>query len=361
MGQSPYRVGIVGATWIAVRPIRCLAPAPFRNDIGNAIGGVSHAATLAMLPNTELAAVCDLVPGLLDDFKAAWADDLPNVNTYTDYREMLAREDLDILTVATSDNRHTDIVVDGANAGVKGILCEKPLATSLEDADRMIEACGERGIPLHVDHNRRWSPLIHKVRDELRAGAIGTLGSVIVSHGGPRAMLFRSGTHMIDAVCFLVESEPTQVFGVLEKGFEDWDRYRGDGGRLPENDPSASGMIVFRNGVRVLYDGSKNTILASDSILLRGPEGEIRFNLDARGTAVVSKYDEDTRTPVTRPLHPAHYRIQGLPATYSELIEVIENGGAGVSTATEARKTLQIMLGFLKSQQEGNRLVDVPC
>ena len=86
-----------------------------------------------------------------------------------------------------------------------------------------------------------------------------------------------------------------------------------------------------------------------------------RFNLDARGTAVVAKYDEDTRTPVTRPLHPAHYQVQGLPATYSELIDVIENGGAGVSTATEARKTLQIMLGFLKSQQEGNRLVDVPC
>ena len=166
-------------------------------------------------------------------------------------------------------------------------------------------------------------------------------------------MLFRSGTHMIDAVCFLVESEPTQVFGVLEEGFEDWDRYRGDGGRLPENDPSASGMIVFGNGVRVLYDGSKKTILASDSILLRGPEGEIRFNLDARGTAVVATYDEDTRVPVTRPLHPAHYQIQGLPATYSELIDVIENDGAAVSTAVEARKTLQIMLGFLKSQQEG--------
>ena len=359
MRHSPYRVGIVGATWIAVRPLGT-PPAPFRNDIGNAIGGVSHAATLAMLHNTELVAVCDLVPGLLDDFKAAWADDLPNVNTYTDYREMLAREDLDILTVATSDNRHTDIVVDGANAGVKGILCEKPLATSLEDADRMIDVCRERGVPLHVDHNRRWSPLIHRVRDELQAGAIGPLGSVLVSHGGPRAMLFRSGTHMIDAVCFLVDSEPTQVFGVLEEGFEDWDRYRGDGGRLPENDPSASGMIVFRNGVRVLYDGNKNTILASDSILLRGPKGEIRFNLDARGTAFVSTYDEDTRVPVSRPLHPAHYQIQGLPATYAELIDVIEHGGAAVSTAVEARKTLQIMLGFLKSQQEGNRLVDVP-
>ena len=357
MGQSRYRVGIVGATWIAVRRVED-PPPPFGNDIGNAIS-ISHAATLGVMPDLELVAVCDLVPELLDDFKETWDNELPDANTYTDYREMLAQENLDILVVATSDNRHADIVVDGAEAGVKGILCEKPLATSLEDADRMIRVCRERGVPLHINHNRRWNPLMHMIRDEIRSGLIGTLGSIVVSHGGPRAMLFRSGTHMIDAICFFAESEPNQVFGVLENGFDDWDRYRGDGGKLPENDPSASGMIVFENGVRALYDGSKDTILSSDFMRLRGSEGEISFNLDARGPAVVRKYDEDARTPITHTLHPVQYQVQGLAATYSELIEVIENGGTGVSTATEARKTLRIMLGFLKSQQEGNWLVDV--
>ena len=358
MSDSRYRVGIVGATWIAVRRPGP-PPPPFRNDIGNAIS-LSHAATLQAMPNLELAAVCDLVPDLLDDFKTTWANELPNANTYTDYREMLANENLDVLVVATSDNRHTDIVVDGAEAGVKGILCEKPLATSLEDADHMIRACDERGVPLHVNHNRRWNPLMHMVRDGIRSGTIGTLGSIVVSHGGPRAMLFRSGTHMIDAICFFAESEPARVVGMLEDGYDDWDRYRGDGGRLPENDPSASGMILFDNGVRVLYDGSKDTILSSDFMRLRGSEGEISFNLDARGPAVVRKYDSDARVPVTHTLHPIQYQVQGLAATYTELISVIENGGTGVSTAVEARKTLQIMLGFLKSHQEGNRLVDVP-
>lgn len=358
MGDSRYRVGIVGATWIAVRRTPD-PPPPFGKDIGNAIS-ISHAATLSAMPGLELVAVCDLVPELLDDFKTAWADELPGANTYTDYREMLASEDLDILVVATSDNRHTDIVVDGAEAGVKGILCEKPLATSLEDADRMIEVCEERGVPLHVNHNRRWNPLMHMVRDEIRSGLIGKLGSIVVSHGGPRAMLFRSGTHMIDAVCFFAESEPAQVAGMLEPGFDNWDRYRGDGGRLPENDPSASGMILFENGVRVLYDGSKDTILSSDFMRLRGSEGEISFNLDARGPAVVRKYDADARVAVTHTLHPVQYQVQGLAATYTELIGVIENGGAGISTAVEARKTLQIMLGFLKSHREGNGLVGVP-
>ena len=358
MGNSCYRVGIVGATWISTRHMGT-APSPFMSDLGNAIA-VSHASTLTTLPNFELVAVCDLVPSLLSDFKETWAEELPEVSTYTDYREMLAQEDLDILTVATSDDRHTGIVVGGASSGVRGILCEKPLATTLEDADRMIEACAGLGIPIHVNHNRRWNPLIHRIRDEVRSGVIGTLESIIVSHGGPRAMLFRSGTHMIDAICIFAESEPDQVFGILEEGFQDWDRYRGDGGKLPENDPSASGTILFRNGVRALYDGSKKTILASDYMMLRGSDGEIRFNLDARGSATVTKYDVDARAPVTRHIHAPQFQVQNLAATYMELADVIENGGSGVSTATDARKTLQIMLGFLKSHQEGNRLVNVP-
>ena len=59
-------------------------------------------------------------------------------------------------------------------------------------------------------------------------------------------------------------------------------------------------------------------------------------------------------------LHPIQYQVQGLAATYAEMIDIVENGGTGVSTAVEARKTLQIMLGFLESHQQGNRLVDVP-
>ena len=201
---------------------------------------------------------------------------------------------------------------------------------------------------------------MHRVRDELRAGLIGPLSTIMLHHGGPRAMLFRNGTHMIDAICFFAESEPAQVFARLEEGFEHWDRYRGDGGKLPENDPSATGLIMFENGVSAVYSGSKETSVASHWIRLMGPGGEVSFNMDVHGPAVVTRHGEDGGEPATHELHPSQYRVQGLPAAYTELIDVIENGGVGVSTATEARKTLRIMLGFLQSQQEGGRLVDVP-
>lgn len=358
MTNGTYRVGIVGATGIAARAPGP-APAPFKSQTVSEMG-VSHAASLAHVPRAELVAICDLVPDLLEQFKRDWGDRWPDTNVYTDYKEMLANERLDILTVATSDHRHADIMVDGANAGVKGIFCEKPLATTLEDADRMIRACEAKRVIVSVDYTRRWSPILHTVRETVRSGAIGRLRTVIVEHGGPRAMLFRNGTHLIDAVCFFVESEPVHVFARLEDGFEHWDRYRGDGGKLPENDPSASGLIIFDDGVRAFYCGSKSTVRESNSLQLLGDQGEVQLRGNAP-TADLTTWDAGKSGDVVRrTIIPVQYRVQGIVAAYEELIDLIENGGTATSSAREARKTLQIMLGFLKSQQAGGLLVDVP-
>ena len=101
--------------------------------------GISHATGIVSSDRARLAAACDLDEETLREFEQRWPDE--NLTLYRDHREMLAGEALDIVTVATSDHRHADLVVDAANAGAKGIFCEKPLATSLADADRMIAAC----------------------------------------------------------------------------------------------------------------------------------------------------------------------------------------------------------------------------
>ena len=89
--------------------------------------GTTHTSGLVGLPNVELAAFakCDFVQSTLDAFKAKWQDNWDNISLYTNHQEMLAAENLDIVTVATSDHRHADLVVDAANAGVKGIFCGK--------------------------------------------------------------------------------------------------------------------------------------------------------------------------------------------------------------------------------------------
>lgn len=354
MSDKTYRVGIIGLGGIASNSLAD-SPSPFKNA---AVG--SHTASLALMPDVDIVGYCDLVPELLDNFKKNWGSRWPNANAYTDYQEMLSKEGIDILAVATSDHRHTDITVDAAGAGVKGIFCEKPLAVSLEDADRMIKTCEDNGVILNVDHTRRWSPLHHKVRESVRSGKIGSLHTIVATLGGERAMLFRNGTHLIDNIVFYAESEPVQVFARLEDGFDHWDIYRGDGGKKPENDPGATGFIIFRNGLRAMYCGTKNSFQMY-SLQLSGPDGQIY--VDQQGADLQSAFPYTSlreRRTVREILVPDQYQVHGIVAAYNEIIDMIERGGESVSPAREARKTIQIMMGFLKSHQEGSRLVNVP-
>ena len=151
--MATYRVGIVGCTGIASQPSQTLS-----HPILGTVAPHSHAAGYNCVPSTEVVAVCDLVPERTQAFVATWQHRWSNIAQFQDYREMLARENLDIVSVVTSDHRHADITVDAAEAGARAIFCEKPLATTVADADRMIEAVEKHGVFLSVDHSRRWQP-----------------------------------------------------------------------------------------------------------------------------------------------------------------------------------------------------------
>ena len=95
---------------------------------------------------------------------------------YGDYREMLEKEDLDVVSVAMRHSvYHEKIVIDCANAGVQ-IFCEKPIAPDLESADRMAEAARKNGIKMTVSVQNRMSPAVQLARKMVQDGEIG--------HGG---------------------------------------------------------------------------------------------------------------------------------------------------------------------------------
>src|SRR5207247_1879985 len=123
---------------------------------------------------------------------------------------------------ATPDNYHVGPVIDAANAKVKAILVEKPIATSVEDADRMIEAARKNGVRLSVDHTRSWWPSYQHARKLVRNGAIGGLTRIVVTMGGARSMLFRNGTHLVDTMEYFAESPPVWVIAAHDRGFEDY-------------------------------------------------------------------------------------------------------------------------------------------
>jgi predicted dehydrogenase len=91
---------------------------------------------------------------------------------HSDYAELLERDDVDVLLVATANDQHAGLVVDACRAGLD-VLCEKPLALTGRDADAMLAAATESGRSLFVGYYLRFLPIVEVIRDRIAGGAIG--------------------------------------------------------------------------------------------------------------------------------------------------------------------------------------------
>lgn len=328
--------------------------------IGGGLGG-SHGYAYARAPQYELVAVCDINPEIFERFFERAEIERGLINEYTDYRVMLAAENLDVVSVATPDHLHVDPVCDASDAGVRGILCEKPLATTLADADRIIATIERNNTKLSVDHTRSWIPSHQAVRQAIREGEIGPLTRIIAHMGGKRSMLFRNGTHLVDAVCFFADAEPVWVIAAHERGFEDYGPvYDGKGGKDPQYDPGSTIIVEFANGVRGIINSAKLTpqLFEFD---LQGPGG--RFWLtDQQCTFWKTEQPEGRGELATPPAGRGYADPFGanlIPAV-QELAQMIERDVPSSSPALRGRHTLEIMLAALKSQVEGSAKIQLP-
>ncbi len=344
-----YRSVIVGLTGIGARR----SEEPGHLPIFQA-KPKSHAGAYYRHPQTDLVAVCDIRQEQMDAFKDDWQDVWPDMHYYADYKEMLEKEKPDLVSVATSDHFHADITVEAAERGAKAVLCEKPLATTLEDADRMIAAVEANRTLLSVEHTRRWGATYHEVRELIRSGELGKLRGITANLISQRSMLFRNGTHTVDLICFFAESDPQWVFAELEEGFDHFTEYKGDGGHDPATDPAASGYIHFTNGVRAFYNGLKVDFSGSE-IQLTCENGRIDVNSNT-ATVIQGSFTSGWSRTI---LEPDEYMHTNQLGAVGELVNVLDHGGELVSPGTEARKTVQILLAILKSHEQGNVRVNI--
>lgn len=131
--------------------------------------GSFHGETVARrLVDAELVAIADPAPGAA----AKLADKLGVDASYTDVAELLSHPGLDAVIIATPARFHTNVLVQAAEAG-KAIFCEKPMALTLEDADRAIDAARSAGVPLQIGFNRRWDQAFAEGRAAIDDGKIG--------------------------------------------------------------------------------------------------------------------------------------------------------------------------------------------
>ena len=147
------------------------------------------------IDRVELVACCDLDRELAERMQQRW--DIPAV--YTDYLEMIEQERPDIVAIVTSyGSTHAALAAGVAETGlVKGIYCEKPIATSMAEADRIIAACRAHGVAYSCSHVARWNVRYRQAQAWIEEGAIGEVRAITCSAMGT---LLHLGTHQTDAL-----------------------------------------------------------------------------------------------------------------------------------------------------------------
>jgi predicted dehydrogenase len=141
--------------------------------IGGGMAGPLNAGALRDIPEAEVVAFCDVKEDVAKEFSKEY--NIPSY--YTDYKEMLKRDDIDAVCVVTPPFLHEQMVVDCAKAG-KHVMCEKPISVDCNAADRMIAACKEAGVKFGVIFMYRFMDQAQLIKKALDEGKLGKLLSV---------------------------------------------------------------------------------------------------------------------------------------------------------------------------------------
>lgn len=191
-----------------------------------------HLDGIRKAPNATAVAICDL----REERAKAQAEKFYVPDYYTNHHELLAREDIDAVTLPLPDQVHKQIAIDALRAG-KHVLCEKPMALSLDECKEMIRVARETGNQLMVGQIGRYTPGFLQAKALLDSGAIGELFmveseyahdySAIGGQGGwrvtpEREPIIGGGCHAVDLVRMMA-GNPTEVSAYANnKSLVDW-------------------------------------------------------------------------------------------------------------------------------------------
>lgn len=270
------------------------------------IAQVRHLPEYQARPDVQICGLFDLN----HDRAAALADQY-GVTAYATYEEMLADPRIDAVSICSANIAHADMTVAALRAG-KHVLCEKPMATTLADCERMVEAARESQKTLMIDQNQRLAAAHIKARALIEKGAIGRILSFQTSfrHGGPETWsvdpgagtwffdknraamgaMADLGIHKTDLIQYLTGQTVTEVtawLGTLDKKYA-------DGTPITVDD---NAICIYR-----LSDGAVGTMIASwtnycdedNSTILSGTEGMLRIYDDPNHSIVLKKRTGET-------------------------------------------------------------------
>jgi UDP-N-acetyl-2-amino-2-deoxyglucuronate dehydrogenase len=316
----------------------------------------------------ELIAVCDVVEananGKRDEYIKALGGK-NHVKVYTDYKEMLEKTDIDMVSIATESGYHAEIAIDCMNSG-KHVIVEKPMALSTKDADRMIQCSRKNNVKLCVNHQNRFNEPIQKLRAAVEEGRFGKLVNGTARILWNRNMgyytqapwrgtwkqdggtLMNQCIHNIDLLQWMMGGEIDTVYAQCGTFLRDI-----------EAEDFGAIIIRFKNGSIGIVEGSacvypKNL---EETLSIFGETGTVSIGGLAVNSIETWKFEDNVETEeemlTQQKGDPDSVYGSGHTPLYKDMIDAINTDRQPLINGEEGKKGMAIILAAYKSRLTG--------
>lgn len=338
-------------------------------NIGWAIigcGGIGpwHAQAITDAEGAELVAVCDIV-----EQKAKKLGEEYHVPYVTDINELLARDDLQAVSICTPSGMHATQAIAAAEAG-KHILCEKPLDVTLEKIDTMIDAATANNVKLAGVFQRRTVASSQRVREAVRGGKLGKLvlgdcyqkyyrSHEYYASGQWRATweldgggaFMNQGVHGVDLLLWIM-GDVARVSGYCR--------------RLVHNidvEDTAVATMEFTNGALGVLEGTTSVTPGYDCVLeIHGDNGSIKMQGDQITAWDIEGEEQQTAEAASRGTasDPTALASTGHQHHVEDLCQAIIEDREPQIPGREARKAVELIKAIYLSSREGGTSIELP-
>ena len=300
----------------------------------------------------ELAGICDLSSDMLA--AAGQKFDVAPESQFTELSELLRQVRPDCLIIATTAPSHADYTCAAAEAGARFILCEKPMATSLADCDRMISACTNSGARLAINHQMRFMDYYREAKQLIRSEPFGDLASVTVVAGN--FGLAMNGSHYFEMFRFMTDAPVNEVTA----WFSDIAVPNPRGPQF--EDRGGSVRAVNKNGQRLYLEMSPDQGHGL-KVIYAGTYGVLVFD-ELSGVMQLSARESQYRNlPTTRYGMPAIETTRQLPSTsYDTLMPRVMQAlidGDDIPDGEQGKMVVAALVAAHVSDENGHRSVQL--
>lgn len=314
----------------------------------------------------ELVAVCDLIPEAMENLLAKHGlSSVDTIKRYTDYKQMIAENELELVSIATDSGVHAEIALYCIEHGIH-IIVEKPIAMSIADADEIIRRSEEKHVKVSACHQNRFNLAVQEMRKALESERFGKLshGSIHVrwnrnrgyyaqaswrgkwaSDGGA---LMNQCIHGIDLLRWMLGDEIEEVYGVTRQQYHSY----------LEAEDIGMAVIKAKNGAVGTIEGTVNVYPKNleETLYLFGETGTVKLggtscnNIDVWEFVSQNEMDERNQN-----LQEATSNVYGNGHTslFADVMDAIKNDRRPYVDAVAGRNALEIVLAIYKSQKTG--------